>query len=330
METIAVVPARSTLRGWAPKGFQSTEQEAKTRLPAWLLWTHHPKTGCSHPKPKCPCSRPLRFLNSPTAARSRSTGSARNLQNQGREEGKLGWKSWTANPRRNPPKPMCNKEEKYQTFGTTLPTISTWQGTLNFSLIGKRREKSLCLSGNGCAVGEKDPQQETRCWQPGFNTAPSPPAPQLPVAEVMPLSFGWCPYSPYPKNAWGLCSKATQMQHNWRCYSVPLEAKGKGKNIKEKGKKISPLLNTWNVAMTQWQVPPQTQPRQRKLMLSSYLWEFSHKSNSCEKPFLIVFLVNIFHIGSLHWMGTAQHPLFQAAQTHSFPWHSLTCQAHLR
>lgn len=42
------------------------------------------------------------------------------------------------------------------------------------------------------------------------------------------------------------------------------------------------------------------------------------------------FFVNLFHIHSLHGIATAQHPLLKAAQTHTFPWHSPTHQAHLR
>lgn len=69
---IAVIPARSARRGWAPEGFQSdtargfVQRLAETRLSAWLLWTRRPKIGCSHPKPKCCCSQLLRFLDTPT------------------------------------------------------------------------------------------------------------------------------------------------------------------------------------------------------------------------------------------------------------------------
>lgn len=72
MKTIAVVPARSALQGWAPEGFQLdtacgfVERVAEMSFSAWLLWTRRPKTGCSHPKPKRHCSQLLRFLDSPT------------------------------------------------------------------------------------------------------------------------------------------------------------------------------------------------------------------------------------------------------------------------
>lgn len=122
------------------------------------------------------------------------------------------------------------------------------------------------------------------------STAPSPPAPQHLVKWVMLLSFGWPPCSPHPENAWGLFSKPTQMQHNWQGCYVQLKVKEKKEGRQGRGKKkgkISPLLKTWGEWQreTHWQVPLQIQPKQRKHTLSSYLWEFSHKSNSHQNPF---------------------------------------------
>lgn len=70
---IAVVPAQRALQHWALKDFQLDiahgfrEEVAKRRLSAQLLWTRHPKIGCSHPKSKCYCSQLLTFLGSPTS-----------------------------------------------------------------------------------------------------------------------------------------------------------------------------------------------------------------------------------------------------------------------
>lgn len=67
---IAVIPAQSTLQDWVLEDFQLDtahgfiEQVAKRRLSVQLLWTCHPKIGCSHPRSKCHCSQLLTFLGS--------------------------------------------------------------------------------------------------------------------------------------------------------------------------------------------------------------------------------------------------------------------------